>query len=293
MTAQNSNRALQILTGVLALLLIVLGIYTYNFYNEEKEEKAILNKEKDLIETELNELITKYDNAIALNEVMDDHLLKAKERIVILLDSIKENEANVALIAKYRRQIGRLKRERDKLFQLADSLTSENQRLATNLDSTSIVLSQNVQLSDSLKMENTQLAGIVEKGAMLTASNLKVEGVKVKNNGKLYPTSKASRTEKIHVCFTLAKNAIAESGDKELFVQVINPESDLVGDKATANFEDVVLTYSSRNNVYYENEALDVCMLVSISKDDLVKGNYIVHVFSGSEMIANSQFSLK
>ncbi len=292
MTVQNSNRALQVLTGILALLLIGLGIYTYNFYTENKEEEAILNKEKQLIETELDELITKYDNAIALNEVMDDHLLKAKERILVLLDSVKDAEANIALISKYRRQIGRLKKERDQLFKLADSLTTENQRLAVDLDSTATALTQNTLLSDSLQMHNSELAGLVEKGAALTAAAVKAGGVKVKGNGKLIPTDKASRTDKVQICFTLAKNTIAEAGDKQLYVQVINPDSDLIGKKATANFEDAVLTYSSSTKVYYENEALDVCMLVEANKADLVKGNYIVHIFDGANMIANTEFEL-
>ena len=292
MTVQNSNRALQILTGVLALLLIVLGIITYNFYVDQEQDKENLKTEKQLIETELNELITKYDNAIALNEVMDDHLLKAKERIVVLLDSVKDADANIALISKYRRQIGRLKRERDKLFKLADSLTTENQRLAVDLDSTNLALTETTMKSDSLQMQNSELAGLVEKGATLTAAAVKASGVKVKNSGKLIPTDKASRTDKVQVCFTLAKNTIAESGDKQLYVQVINPDSNLIGKKATANFEDAVLTYSSANKVYYENEALDVCMLVDANDADLVKGNYIVHIFDGPKMIANTEFEL-
>ena len=292
MTAQNSNRALQILTGVLALLLIILGVYTYNFYNENKEEEAILKKEKQLIETELEELVTKYDNAIALNEVMDDHLLEAKERIVSLLDSVKNNEANLSLITKYRNQIGRLKRERDKLFKLADSLSTENQRLAVDLDSTSTLLTTNTLLSDSLQTQNSELVTLVEKGAALTAASVKATGVKVKSSGKLVPVTKASRADKVQVCFTLAKNTIAEGGDKQLYIQVINPESNLIGKKATANFEESVLTYSSTNRVFYENEALDVCMLVDAVESDLVKGNYVVHIFDGAKMIANTEFEM-
>lgn len=293
MTVQNNNRALQILTAALAILLIALGIYTYDIHSQNKEEEAILVKEKQLIETELNELITKYDNAIALNEVMDDNLLKAKERIVGLLDSVKGNEANLAMISKYRSQIGRLKRERDRLFKLADSLTTENTRLVVDLDSTALALTATSQLSDSLKMQNTQLADIVEKGAVLTAAGLSAKGVKVKSSGKLLPTEKANRADKIQVCFTLAKNSIAEAGDKQLYVQVINPDSNLIGKKATVNFEDSILTYSSTNKVYYENEALDVCMLVDAVEKDIVKGNYIVHVFAGSKLIANTEFELK
>ncbi len=293
MTTQNNNLTLKILIGVLGALLLILGIFTYKFYNEEKQNKAILQQEKDLIESELGELITKYDNAIALNEVMDDHLLKAKERIVVLLDSVKDNDANLALISRYRREVGKLKKERERLFKLADSLTTANTQLATDLDSTSVELNRRIIYSDSLQTQNSKLAEIVERGSALTAANIKAEGVRVRNSGKISSSSKASRAEKVRVCFTLSPNKLTERGDKELFVQVVNPENNLIGDKVSVNFDDAILTYSGRNKVFYENEALDVCVLVDAAEGELVKGNYVVNLFSGPRMISNTQFELK
>jgi len=250
MTTQNNNLTLKILIGVLGALLLILGIFTYKFYNEEKQNKAILQQEKDLIESELGELITKYDNAIALNEVMDDHLLKAKERIVVLLDSVEKNEANLALISRYRREVGKLKKERERLFKLADSLTTANAQLATDLDSTSVALNQRIIFSDSLQTQNSRLAEIVERGSALTAANIKAEGVRVRNSGKISTTPRASKADKVRVCFTLSPNKLTEKGDKELFVQVINPENNLIGDKISVNFDDAILTYSGRNKVF-------------------------------------------
>ncbi|AXT62099.1 hypothetical protein D1816_17620 [Aquimarina sp. AD10] len=293
MTTQNNNLTLKILIGVLGALLLILGIFTYKFYNEEKENKAILQKEKDLIESELGELITKYDNAIALNEVMDDHLLKAKERIVVLLDSVEKNEANLALISRYRREVGKLKKERERLFKLADSLTVANTQLATDLDSTSVALNQRIIFSDSLQTQNSRLAEIVERGSALTAANIKAEGVRVRNSGKISTTPRASKADKVRVCFTLSPNKLTEKGDKELFVQVINPENNLIGDKISVNFDDAILTYSGRNKVFYENDELDVCVLVDAAEGELVKGNYVVNLFSGPRMISNTQFELK
>ena len=293
MTTQNNNLTLKILIGVLAALLLILGIFTYKTYSEQKREQAILSQEKDLIESELGELITKYDNAIALNEVMDDHLLKEKQRVVGLLDSLKDYEANVALIARYRREVSKLKKERERLFKLADSLTTANVQLATDLDSTSTALTERIVYSDSLQSQNDKLADIVERGSTLTAANIKAEGVRVRNSGKIVPTSRSSRADKVRVCFTLSPNKLAERGDKELFVQVINPVNNLIGDKISVNFEDAILTYSGRNKVYYENDALDVCVLVDAAAGELVEGNYVVNLFSGPKMISNTQFELK
>lgn len=142
MTEKKNNTALKILTGILAVALVALSIYTIKFYNEEKENKEILQKEKAVIEDELNELIVKYDEAIDENEVMDQDLVNARDRISKLLDSVKDNEANLVLISRYRREIGNLKTEKDRLFRVVDSLSAQNQMLSTSLDSTSVALEQ-------------------------------------------------------------------------------------------------------------------------------------------------------
>ncbi len=88
-------------------------------------------------------------------------------------------------------------------------------------------------------------------------------------------------------------NEIAERGDRLLFVQVINPRNNIVGEKATVNFEDKVLTYSATSNVFYENEALDVCVLINAIEADLVAGNYTVNVFDGSLLVATNSLPLR
>src|SRR5690606_20481861 len=157
MTETKSNNALKILTGILAVALIALGIYTVKFYNEEKENKAILQKEKAVIEDELNDLIVKYDEAIATNEVMVQDLVDARQRIAVLLDSVKDSEANLVLISRYRREIGALKSEKDRLFRVVDSLSNQNRLLASTIDSTNMVLAQRTRMSDSLQVTNQSL----------------------------------------------------------------------------------------------------------------------------------------
>ena len=157
MTEKKNNTALKILTGVLAVALLALGIYTIKFYNEEKENKAILTKEKEVIEDELNDLIVKYDEAIEENQIMDQNLVDARNRIERLLDSVEDNEANLVLISRYRREIGNLKAEKERLFRVVDSLNRQNQMMSQTLDSTNVVLEERTRLSDSLQTTNQAL----------------------------------------------------------------------------------------------------------------------------------------
>lgn len=293
MTENKSNTALKILTGILAVALIALGIYTVKFYNEEKENKVILQKEKAVIEDELNDLIIKYDEAIATNEVMDQNLVDARQRISVLLDSVKDAEANLVLISRYRREINSLRSEKDRLFKVVDSLSNQNRRLASEIDSTNMVLAQRVRQADSLSQTNQSLSTKVDRAAQLKVTSLKGDGVIVRNNGKLVPNNRTRRIDQIRTCFTLTENPLAEAGERDMYVQVYNPQNELVGDELAVQHEGGVMVYSAASRIYYENEELDVCILSNTDRDRLSEGTYKVYVYAGPDLIGTSSFTLR
>jgi len=293
MTETKSNTALKILTGILAVALIALGIYTVKFYNEEKENKAILQKEKTVIEDELKDLIVKYDEAIASNDVMDQDLVEARQRIAVLLDSVKDNDANLVMISRYRREIGNLKSEKERLFRVVDSLSNQNRRLSTAIDSTNTILAERVRVSDSLQVTNQSLSTKVDRASQLKITSLKGEGVIVRNSGKLVENDKTGRIDQIRTCFTITENALAEAGEKMIYVQVYNPKNELVGDQIAVNHDGGTMVYSAQSKVFYENEELDVCILSKTKEEKLKEGTYKVYVYSGAQLIGTSSFSLR
>lgn len=293
MTENKSNTALKILTGILAVALIALGIYTVKFYNEEKENKEILQREKAVIEDELNDLIVKYDEAIATNEVMDQDLVDARQRINVLLDSVKDAEANLVLISRYRREITSLRNEKDRLFKVVDSLSNQNRMLSTAIDSTNMVLAERTRMSDSLQQTNQSLSTQVDRAAQLKVTSLRGEGVIVRNSGRLVENDRTRRIDQIRTCFTVTENALAEAGEKNMYVQVYNPENELVGDQIAVQHDGGVMVYSAASKIYYENEELDVCILSNTDSDRLVGGTYKVYVYAGPQLIGTSSFNLR
>ena len=294
MSTENSTTKFKVLLGVLAFLLIALGIYTVSLYNSSRETTNSLTEDKVKIEAELESLIKEYDVGIQENDIKDKDLLAAKERIQVLLDSVKDSEANMALIRRYRSEIGRLKNERLELFKRADSLIALNQVLLTERDSTATILSQTLRTVDSVAMENQTLAETVAKGEEVKVADLAAGAVIVRNRGRIVDTRRASRADQIRSCFTLTENAIAKPGDRLLLVQVINPKNNVLGDKAVMNFEDETsLTYSATTKVFYENEELDVCVMVKAAEEDLVDGLYTINVFDGAKQVASTTLTLK
>lgn len=293
-TENNSiNNKLKWLIGILAVLLLSLGIYTATLVTDSQKAQERLTIEKLEVEEDLQELLVSYNQAIEESSVKDNELIAARQRIQGLLDSLKSADADRDLLRRYKSELGKLKTERDYLVKRVDSLQYVAQRFEYERDSTSVVLEETIREVDSIKIQNEALETIVTKGQALKLSKLSGEGVKVRNNGKIVSRNRASQIDKLRTCFTINANEIAEKGDKLLFIQVINPRNNVLGEKSTVSFEDKVLTYSATSNVFYENEELDVCVLVNASEEDLVSGIYQINVFDGPRLVANTSLELK
>ncbi|MBT8265175.1 MAG: chromosome partitioning protein ParA [Bacteroidia bacterium] len=290
---ESSNRSLKVVLGILVALLLATAFYTYNLYNDGKATEAQLREEKSVVLKDLNNMAEQYDIAIGENQSANAKLVEARERLKGLIDSLKVSENSVKSLWRYKKKFLALQEEMDFLLAENDSLKVENKLLATTLDSTKVQLEERTIFNDSLLAQNTELADIVETAAVLSTVNLKGFGVIVRSTGKLIPTERARRTDKIRICYTVPKNSLVVPGDKEFFVQVIDPKNNVLGLNQQIQFDEKVLNYSLVSKFNYENANLDVCEFISESDDAFEKGMYAVNVFSEGTLVSSSQFSLK
>jgi len=184
-------------------------------------------------------------------------------------------KADISSLSRYRRQVGVLKAERAQLLKQVDSLKTSNTLIAMQRDSTYTELEKQTVFNDSLVVQNTQLADVVEKGSALNLTTFNVDAVKERKSGKLVSTSRAKSTDKFKICFTVANNVIAGAGDREFFLEVLDPQGNVLGESySKTNDAGASVTYSKGTNFYYENKALDVCDYISKPAGDFQKGNY-------------------
>ena len=290
--SSNNNRA-KILIGLLVVLLVSLAGYTYTLIQQNKETVLFLEADKAEVQKELEAIVVSYNEILQDNELKDKELIAARDRIVVLLDSVKNYKANLSIINRYKAQVRALKNERTQLFIRADSLLFVTQRLAIEKDSTTAVLNKTIKVVDSVTTANTQLFNSLEKGALIGITNLDVTAIIVRRGGKIKQTKRASRADKIRVCYTIAPNTLAQAGDRVLYVQVINPENNIIGDKSNITFGQDLLTYSKSEIVFYENKALDVCAIVGTAGQDVLKGLYTINIFDAQRQIGSTTLMLK
>lgn len=295
MTETKSNNGLKVIAGLLGVVLLGTIIYTVSLYNDKKKTTLALQEEKAEVVNDLNSLKSEYDKAILESNATNEELVIARDNIAKYIDSVKTMKGDISSLYRYRRQVSVLKKEREQLLRQVDSLTQSNTLIAMQRDSTFVELEKQTVFNDSLVVQNTQLADVVEKGSALNLTTLTVDAVKERNSGKLVSTSRASRTDKFKICFTVANNVIADAGDREFLVEVLDPQGNVLGESySKSNDGGASVTYSKGTNFYYENKALDVCDYINKPSGDFQKGNYMVNVYDDRlKLMATSNFTLK
>lgn len=278
---------------VVVLLLLLLGSLGYIFKMSTDAEivrtelKTTLT-EKESVMKDLQELKATYDAAIAENTTMSQELIKERDKVVALMEDLKKSNGDVS---KFKTQLTSLQNNMKVLIAENDNLKKQNVTLTTQRDSTRVVLVESKKANEVLTNQNSDLAKTVEKGSVLTVLNTKGAAFKVRSSGKQIETEKASRADILKVSFTIAENKIAKSGDKLYYVQVIDANNNVLGDKKTESFGPKSLTYSFTTNVKYDNKTIDISQ--DLPGKDFAKGTYTVNVFDKSELVSKTSFSLR
>jgi predicted nuclease with TOPRIM domain len=288
---QKSNSSLKAIIVVLALLLLGSLAYMYKMSNDnEKIQKGYVS-DKDKLVNDLEAAKESYDAAIAENTGLKGDLEAERAKIVELLEKVKKADGTVASLAHYKTDYVKLKREHDALLAEVKRLKAENGNLTTQRDSTRSALDESKKFIDTLATKNDNLSRTVEKAQKLSLVNLKAQPFKERNSGKLVETEKARRVDVIKISFTIAANEVAMAGDKQYYVQVIDPKNNVIGEKKTESFGEYTLTYSFITNATYQNKNMDVTQ--TVKGQDFAKGLYTVNVFDKGVAVANSTFTLK
>ena len=293
MENQKSNSSLKAIIVVLAILLAGSLAYMYKISSDAKTTETALVKDKDSAMTELIQLKQKLDAAIAENTSVSDELIAEREKVVKLMADLEKSKGDVASLKRIQSQYNALNAKFNALVKENGLLKDQNMTLVSKVDSLNMALGEKIRFNDTLVIQNENLAKTVEKAQRLVVMNLRTQGIKEKSSGKEVVTEKARRADKLKVCFSIAQNEVAQSGDKLYYVQIIDSKNNVLGEKKVENFGDQTLTYSFTTTVAYENKSVDVCESLDNNGVDFEKGMYFVNIFDKGTLVSKTSFTLK
>jgi len=278
-------------TVILAAALIFLVVMYFDQKNKMVEMETVLTQEKDSLANELRLMVHGYDTLKTDNDTLMADLQREKTRIVQLLSI---NASNVQLIKKYKSEITTMRDIMKSYIVQIDSLNTINQKLvAENTDikqQITQVTSTNVELTKAKE----ELGAKVDVASIILAKDIKVVSLKGSKE-KSKETTRIKDITRLRTCFTLRENPIASSGEKEVFMRIIRPDS-LVITSSPDNLFDYKgnkLIYSANRLVDYMNQDIEMCIYLEIMDNaDLIIGAYSVELYLENNIIGRTTFSL-
>ena len=302
MNLRKSNTLFVVLSIVLASLLVILGVFTYQDYKSDQAVVGELEKEKTTIKNELSELIVKYDSVSFENEQMRKILKETKNKLELLRKELElDQNPEVRSLLRYRKQVELLKAEKFRLLHLNDSLLTINVEIKDSLSESNIALDQANDLTAILKEENTRLASIVNQNKEIlkkykaehkvSVNRIESEALRVKNNGKKFLTDKAKRADQVRVCFSVVSDA-EEISNMMMYLKVKNPKGKMIGVPLEIETTKGVVYYSDKKSIEYANKEGKACFIVEVGKKEIMTGIYKVEFYYNHRQVGLSEFEL-
>jgi hypothetical protein len=296
MEIEQKNSGFKVATAVLSLLLVGSVAYNFKTYEETKtfESKiSLVKSEKNTVMDSLIALRTTYEIALKDKTSISKDLIDEKQKVENLISDLKKSNGSMASLNGFRAKYNQLEGKMQSLLAENDMLKKTNQNLLVQRDSTVVVAQNQRKSNDTLNVKNKNLEEKVTKASRLVVTNLKTLSIKERKSGKQIETDKASRANKLKISFSIAANEVAAAGEKMFYVQVIDSQNNVLGEKKTEEFGSETLTYSFVTKVEFNNQTVDVTELLDNNGKEFEKGTYFVNVFDKNQLTSKTSFALR
>ncbi len=288
-----------IILGVIAVLVIVLGVKFYLDHQEKKEMEAYFQEEMILAEKKLAAISIELEEKIieidSLGGSVED-LLLAKTEVEVERDQLQRTRtAN-------RRIISRLKAKTEGYEELLKAKDKEIEHLK---ELNQVLLTQNTDL----KVEKNQLNRSITKlnksqeeleGKVEIASRLEVENIRVfaiaKNGKQREGSFRRKQIATVKIEFDIAKNDVAPIEGKDILIRIVDPNDQVVFDvtKGSGTFmlEGKEVFYTSIQSIVFDNSGQHL-MFEYDKGSEYIAGQYKVDVLTDGYSMGSYTFTVR
>jgi len=300
---ENSNKKRGIILWVIILLLVGSNGYTIWLLLQEKnkvvEQKVVTETiivERDNVKSDLLVLQKDYDGLVAKDAAMQKDIDEKKARIEELIKEAEKHKGDAYMLSKLRKEAETLRAIMQGYVRTIDSLNTLNQNLVAEKKTVLKQLDVEKEKQNTLIKEKEELKSTIVKGSILTCFNIGAKGVAFKRGGKKeIETTKARKTEKIKVTFSLGENKIAKAGEKTVYIRIMTPDGK---EMAKSYDETYKFTFGKSSGYYAGKETLNYAnteitgVTYCEGNGELVPGNYTIEITCDGVVIGSSAIKL-
>lgn len=264
-----------ILVTSLCVTSLLSGFFIHKYYNlvqENEKKNEVFKIEKQILQTQLEEILINYDKVKSEN--ID--LKKNNDQIFEVYNTLQNSsdEYNFVNDNSPSGKVHNLKVQNERLRnQISD--------FEANIERNKIKIHQIEEHNFTLNKKNV---------SQLKAINVNARGVRILSD--LYKKDKVQPIQELRICYTLEGSEFIGEGNKKVYIQIINPNNQIISlDKDY--FEDSLgnrIVYSSKMDVAYNQKDTDVCTYVDLEKNKTIKGNYQINLFYNSMKIGTTTY---
>ena len=284
---------------VLVLLVAaIIGLVIWNLSQRQELNEMVeqMTIEKEELQEEYEDLALQFDGYQQMdirNDSLQDLLSREQQRVQDLLEELRTTKAsNARKIAELKKELATVRAVMRDYVRQIDSLNATNARLTEENIQVRQENQQVRQHNEQLTQANTQLTETVTRASMLEITSCSVTMLN-KNDRK---TRIASHVRKLQFDYAIAKNITCTPGLKDLYVRVITPNGDLIGESETKlfAFESGEISFSMTQQIEFTGEPYaGICYCPLDENTGVEKGFYTIDFFCEGNLIGSFPFQLK
>ncbi len=279
--------------AVLGVLVIALAISLVSTKSNLKESEKQNEEIQELIALEQEEMLNDLQNAqIEYEELKskilsnDSLLIKLEQeqlRTQQLYEELQNTKAtNAAEIKRLKKELKTLRGVLESYMVQIDSLYRENAVLKD--ENTKLIAGKRKveKERNDLAKEKEALTEKVDLAAQLDATDVAI--AMLRSNGK--STSKVKNAKQISVSCTISKNITASTGDKIVYVRIMQPDGEPLtkGYSNTFKYQNRDISYSMSKSFEFSGEEHSLTLYWNI-EETLQQGRYRAYIFVDGNMI--------
>lgn len=325
MTSKSKNK---LAAWAIIAIIGLLGMNGYQWFTNSQLKTQSIRQEGELVEIEKIQAELELDYTAALEDLEDMRsdskelnsliesqkveLKSQKDKINNLiwtkreLTKAKEGIASMnAQAAQYVAELTQLRNENQTLMASNSQLKEQNsslniqyqneQRAKKEIEEARAVLAAE---KERLSKTNEELDVKVDMANAIKINFMKVQGYKLKDDGKRKKKSRAKNINSIDICFTTETNLVTPSGAKEFQVRLIDPlgetvaREDMGSGVLTNKLDNTQVRYTTTGIIDYQNTDTEGCISWNFT-DRLPKGMYDVEIYNNGFKVGKGNYKMK